>query len=312
MQDRRITDERHGARAPGYGASAPVRRSRAPRFTCNVVPGVHRLEHAYVNCYLLEQGGALTIVDTAHPATWPVIGHAIRALGREPGDVRACVLTHAHFDHLGFALRAQQEWGVPIIAHPEEEYLAAHPYRYAHENPRALYPIAHPRAVPPLFAMLRAGALRVKGVTGITHLAAGEVLDVPGRPRVVFTPGHTFGHCALYLPDSDAVLSGDALVTFNPYTGGDGPQIVSGAATDSEQSLHLSEGADEAVVIPDLRDQPEFGGLTLDGEVFRDAHAVPEALADLPDGQVRLQVRQQPELSGRERRAADGTRLLAR
>lgn len=225
-----------------------------PRLYPNVVPGVHRLEHAYVNCYLLEEAGALTIVDTAHPATWDVIHGAIRALGRKTADVRACVLTHAHFDHLGFARRAQGEWGVPVFAHAEEEYIAAHPYRYAHEKPRAIYPIKHPAAVPALFAMARAGALRVKGLEGTALMVPDERLDVPGHPRVVFTPGHTFGHCALFMREADAVLSGDALVTFNPYTGGSGCQIVSGAATaDSAralESLSVLAQTGAAVLLP--------------------------------------------------------------
>ena len=230
------------------------RLSRRPKLSRNVVPGVHRLEHAYVNCYLLEEAGAVTIVDTAHPSTWPVILQALTALGHTPDDVRAVVLTHAHFDHLGFARRAQEEWGVPILAHVEEHELAAHPYSYAHENLRLIYPIRHPKAIPALIGMVRAGALAVKGVRGLAPMLPGEVLDVPGHPRVVFTPGHTFGHCALSLPDVDAVLSGDALVTFNPYTGGDGPQIVSGAATaDSAQALaSLAELAETraSVVLP--------------------------------------------------------------
>lgn len=209
-----------------------------PRLYPNVVPGVHRLEHAYVNCYLLEEGGALTIVDTAHPATWRVVQRAIEALGRGTTDVRACVLTHAHFDHLGFARNAMREWGVPVFAHEKEEYIAAHPYRYAHENSRAIYPIKHPKGIPALVSMTRAGALVVKGIEGTTRMTPAETLDVPGHPVVVFTPGHTYGHCALHLPGADAVLSGDALVTFNPYTGGTGCQIVSGAATaDSAQAL---------------------------------------------------------------------------
>ena len=39
------------------------------------------------------------------------------------------------------------------------------------------------------------------------------------------------------------MIAGDALVTFNPYTGGEGPQIVAAAATaDSRQALSSLDG----------------------------------------------------------------------
>ena len=63
-------------------------------------------------------------------------------------------------------------------------------------------------------------------------------LPVPGKPEVVFTPGHTLGHCALHLADRDVVIAGDAVVMLDPYRGTTGPQIVSGAATaDSPRNL---------------------------------------------------------------------------
>jgi glyoxylase-like metal-dependent hydrolase (beta-lactamase superfamily II) len=55
---------------------------------------------------------------------------------------------------------------------------------------------------------------------------------------VIFTPGHTHGHCSLHLADRGVLIAGDAFVTYNPYTASSGPQIVSGAATaDSAQAL---------------------------------------------------------------------------
>ncbi|MBF4573891.1 MBL fold metallo-hydrolase [Herbiconiux sp. VKM Ac-1786] len=152
--------------------SRPAPRSR-PRLTRNVAPGVHRLEHAHVNLYLID-----------------------------------------------------------------DRRLAAHPYRYRHERSRLLYPVAHPRCVPVIGAMTRAGALRVKGVPFTETVPESGTLDVPGRPQVVRTPGHTDGHIGLHLPERDALLTGDALVTLDPYTGLVGPQIVAGAATsDSSTAL---------------------------------------------------------------------------
>ncbi|MGM7666809.1 MBL fold metallo-hydrolase [Microbacterium sp. A93] len=207
-------------------------------FIRDAAPGVHLIEHANVNCYLLEDEEGLTLVDAGLPGVWTELGQAIRALGRRPEDLKALVLTHAHFDHVGVARRLVRHLGLPVYGHPGDRVLAAHPYRYAHENPRALYPLRHPRAVPILTSMLFAGALTVKGVQLSAELDGSTVVPVPGRPRVIPSPGHTYGHCALHLPERDALLTGDALVTLDPYTGETGPQIVAGAATaDSDLAL---------------------------------------------------------------------------
>jgi glyoxylase-like metal-dependent hydrolase (beta-lactamase superfamily II) len=212
----------------------PRRGARLTRITDDV----HQLTHAGVNCYLLEEQGRVTLVDAALPRTWAPLLLALAAVGRRPEDIAAIVLTHAHFDHVGFARRAQLDLGVPVHAHRLEHHLAAHPYEYAHERSRLPYPFLHPAALPTLAAMTRAGALQVHGIDDVLDLTPGERLDVPGHPTVLFVPGHTFGHCALHLPDRDVVLTGDALVTLDPYTGRRGPRIVAGAAT-ADSAINL-------------------------------------------------------------------------
>jgi glyoxylase-like metal-dependent hydrolase (beta-lactamase superfamily II) len=125
-----------------------------------------------------------------------------------------------------------------VFVHAGDRELAAHPYRYRREHTPFVYPLLYPRSLRPVAGMLRAGALNVRGVTEVSELPGSGTLDLPGRPEVVFTPGHTFGHCALLLRDRETLLSGDALVTLDPYKGIPGAQIVAGAATaDSDQAL---------------------------------------------------------------------------
>ncbi|AWH92042.1 MBL fold metallo-hydrolase [Dietzia lutea] len=196
-----------------------------------VADRVHRLAHAHVNCYLIDDDDGVTLVDAGLPSMWDLMTDTLRRLGRGPGDVRALVLTHGHFDHVGFARRARVELDIPVLVHPEDGQLAAHPYSYKPQRNRLLYPLRHPRSLPVLGRMAAAGALSVRGIEDTAELVVGGALDVPGRPVPMYAPGHTGGHCILHLPERDTVISGDALVTLDPYTGATGPQIVASAAT---------------------------------------------------------------------------------
>jgi glyoxylase-like metal-dependent hydrolase (beta-lactamase superfamily II) len=65
----------------------------------------------------------------------------------------------------------------------------------------------------------RAGGARFRPVAAVEILEEGGPLDLPGRPRIIPTPGHTAGHCAVWLEDRAVLLSGDAMVNFDYATG---------------------------------------------------------------------------------------------
>ncbi|MFC8303957.1 MBL fold metallo-hydrolase [Specibacter sp. NPDC057265] len=223
-------------------------------FHRNVAEQIHLIEHAGVNCYIVEDGPKVMLVDAGLPRMWDMTMKALQELGHSPQNISALVLTHAHFDHVGFAARVEQELNVPIFVHPGDAYLAAHPYSYKHEKSRIFYPLRYPRCIPILAQMTRAGALQVKGINNFKTLHADLTEDLPGHPELVFTPGHTAGHCALHFADRGALITGDALVTMDPYTGMGGPQIVSAAATaDTKlalESLTALERTGAGVVLP--------------------------------------------------------------
>jgi len=202
----------------------------------DVAEGVHQIGEHYVNWYLVEEGGRITIVDAGLPASWRSLLGALEGLGRAPGDIEALVLTHAHFDHIGFAERARAELGIPVWVHENDASLTRRPWLYMSERSPLRY--LDRKTLPVVASFVRAGAPRVGPIRGVRRFGDEGTLDVPGSPRVLFTPGHTLGHVALHLPERDAVITGDALVTHDIYTDIRGPRIVArGATADSERAL---------------------------------------------------------------------------
>jgi len=88
-----------------------------------VADGVYRCGSERVNWYLLETADGITVVDTGFPAHWEQFDSQLETMGYGVADVDACILTHAHPDHAGFAERLHREAGVPVWVHEAD---AAH------------------------------------------------------------------------------------------------------------------------------------------------------------------------------------------
>jgi glyoxylase-like metal-dependent hydrolase (beta-lactamase superfamily II) len=88
---------------------------------------------------------------------------------------------------------------------------------------------------------------RPVGVEGARTFTDGEVIDVPGRPRAIHTPGHTPGHCALVFERHRALFVGDALCTLNLLNGHRGPQVMPSPLNVSTDECFRSLAALESV-----------------------------------------------------------------
>lgn len=216
-----------------------------------VADGVVRLGTELVHWYLLEEDGAVTIVDAGAPRYRSQLDRGLKLLGRTTGDVAAVLLTHAHSDHLGFAEQVRTELGVPVLVHSAEEQLATTGKAFG-KTEGSLVPYLRRAHAWKLLGHLAAAGGVPKPVGEVSTFADGDTLDVPGRPQALHTPGHTGGHTVFWLEAQGALLLGDLLCTLNPLTGARGPQLLprafnlsSGAMLDS---LTRIEGLDARVL----------------------------------------------------------------
>jgi glyoxylase-like metal-dependent hydrolase (beta-lactamase superfamily II) len=216
-----------------------------------ITPIVHRLHTRYTNWYLLQDGRRLTLLDAGLPADWREFSSALAQLGHMPGDIDAVLITHHHPDHAGNAERLRSE-GARVLSHPAEgpylrgekrlSRLAVAPY------------LRHPWYLRYMLHLLAKGVTRTPAVAQLDELADGEVVDVPGSPRVIHAPGHTAGSCALLLEDRSLLFTGDALVTLDMTRGRTGPQVIRGPHTEDAdravESLAVLAATNAETVLP--------------------------------------------------------------
>jgi glyoxylase-like metal-dependent hydrolase (beta-lactamase superfamily II) len=207
------------------------------RHVTEVAGGVHRLTNGVANFYLIEEAGKLVLVDAGAPKDWSLFTRAAVGLGKACGDLDAVLLTHAHTDHTGFAEQARATAGARVWIHEQDMQMARTGKVGPRDGKQSAYLLrgAFWRTV--LVLGMR-GATKIIPVQEVSGFGDGEVLDVPGLPRVVHAPGHTGGSAAILLEDRGILFTGNVLCTHNAYTGRVGPQIMpSGLNADTPQAL---------------------------------------------------------------------------
>lgn len=211
--------------------------------------GLHRIGSDIVNSYLVVDESGVTIIDAGLPRYWKLLNRELEQLGLGLDDVRALILTHGDSDHIGFAARLSREKGIPAYLHPADDE-------------RARLEVSKPNSgwgkvkVGPLAGFLWytaiEGGLRIPPAGELRPVTDGQVLDVPGSPRIIHVPGHTPGSIAVHIPAVDAVFLGDTMTTRNVLTGVTGPKPAPFTLEPQQAraSLDRLDGIDATLVLP--------------------------------------------------------------
>lgn len=183
-------------------------------------PHLHRIGNDIVAAYLVVLPEGITVIDAGLPGHLSDLRAELATLGRPLSDIAGIVLTHGDSDHLGFAERLRREYGMPVFVHAADAERAR-----GGDKPKT--PMGAARIGPMLGFF--AYALRKRGwptryLRDVVEVADGDVLDLPGSPRVIGMPGHSPGSIAVHVPAVKAVFVGDALTTRHVLTGRDGAQ----------------------------------------------------------------------------------------
>lgn len=144
------------------------------------------------NCYIVHgaDGSDAAIVDPGMMAD-SERDHVAQYITAHSLNVKYILLTHCHIDHVASADWAAQHYGAPVMGSADDLYLVD---RLAEQVQRF-----HLNIDVPTFRLDR-------------ELTDGEQFTLNGETvKVIATPGHSRGSISFYLPDTNAVLTGDTL-----------------------------------------------------------------------------------------------------
>lgn len=164
-------------------------------------PGLYELTHDKVNIFLIDCFG-LTLIDTGHPHSGPIILRAIRELGHDPATLGRIILTHAHPDHAGSAYYLKDKTGAELFAQQDEAEMLAQGQVIGPNfapSPGLLNKLLYQ-------SFIAGGSNQVDPAEVDRYLSDGE--ELVGGIQVIATPGHSVGHLAFLW--RDILIVGDA------------------------------------------------------------------------------------------------------
>jgi glyoxylase-like metal-dependent hydrolase (beta-lactamase superfamily II) len=195
-----------------------------------VWPGVHVIQlplpmrPSIVNVYLLHSRDQWALVDTGvnSPESLTTLDAALKQAGCAFERLNTVICTHFHLDHCGASQPVKDRSGAAV-------YMNGRDY----ENAEALLHQRHRkegiallvRSGVPLDRFVHASSTSESGMYAPAvpdhFIEDGQVLSIGDfEVEVIHTPGHTPGHCVLFLRSQRLLIAGDHLLPkITPHVG---------------------------------------------------------------------------------------------
>ncbi len=226
---------------------------------------IHRLQLPipqleYVNAYLVEgdRDNGHLLIDTGWDTeeAFDSLKKQLAEISVNPKDISQIVVTHVHPDHYGLAGKLKRLYGAELALHNLEQAFIESRYINMDELLQQVEHLLQANGTPQdeLAKLQRASLPVVRFVVPAlpnVTLHGGETITTGYFSlKVLWTPGHAWGHICLYEPSRKILFSGDhVLPHITPHIGLH-PQTSTNPLGDYLDSLNSLKQLEVKLVLP--------------------------------------------------------------
>lgn len=177
-------------------------------------------ELKHVNVFLLRDGDAYTLIDTGLQTeeSRQVLNQQLSAMKVRVERISRILITHIHPDHFGLAGELRERSGAELVIHRLEVALMEPRYARAEDLVHDVGKWLSMNGVPEADAeFVKSASMAAREFVSVvepdTLLEGAERLPMgDSEIEVIWTPGHSPGHCCFYWPARGVLFSGDHLL----------------------------------------------------------------------------------------------------